>query len=291
MPVTNTRVDAAKLTILVDNQATGGLGAEHGLSVWVEAAGRRILFDTGQGNVLAGNAAKLGVELERTDALVISHGHYDHTGGLALVVQRAPHAELYGHPSLPVPRYSIRGGVVRDIALPASARMALDCLTSGKLHFSPNAREIAPGVGITGSIPRLNGYEGTGGCFFLDRQRNKRDLIEDDLALWLSTPRGLVVVLGCGHSGVINTLECVTRFAGESRIHVVLGGFHLLDASEVRLERTLRALADLSPDLIVPCHCTGEVAIERLGRALGKRVRRGHAGMTLELGGNPSHRS
>jgi hypothetical protein len=151
-------VDAAKLTILVDNQASGSLEAEHGLSLWIEAAGRRILFDTGQGKVLAGNAAQLGVELECTDTLVISHGHYDHTGGLALVAQRSPQVELYGHPSLLVPRYSIRGGVVRDIAVPVSARLALECLPSRNVHWTSEARTIAPGVGVTGAIPRVTDY-------------------------------------------------------------------------------------------------------------------------------------
>jgi 7,8-dihydropterin-6-yl-methyl-4-(beta-D-ribofuranosyl)aminobenzene 5'-phosphate synthase len=274
----------AKLTILVDNQAGDGLSAEHGLSLWIEVAGRRILFDTGQGSALPGNAAKIGIDLDSTEIVIVSHGHYDHTGGLATVVQRAPAIHLYGHPSVLLARYSIRDGVVRDIAMPGSARMALECLPSARVHFTTGPTAIVPGVGITGSIPRLNDYENTGGPFFLDREAQQPDPIDDDMALWMSTPRGLVVVLGCGHSGVVNTLEWVSGLAGTSKIHAVLGGFHLREASDARLDRTLAALAQIAPDMVIPCHCTGEKAVDRLKQALGQRVKPGHAGMTLEFG-------
>jgi 7,8-dihydropterin-6-yl-methyl-4-(beta-D-ribofuranosyl)aminobenzene 5'-phosphate synthase len=261
------------------------------LSLWIEAAGRRILFDTGQGTALPGNAAKLGIDLDSTEIVLVSHGHYDHTGGLGLVVQRAPAIHLYGHPSVLLGRYSIRDGVVRDIAIPGSARMALKGLPSAQVHFTTGPMAIVPGVGITGPIPRRNDYETTGGPFFLDRERQQPDLIDDDMALWMSTPRGLVVVLGCGHSGVVNTLERVSGLAGTSRIHAVLGGFHLVEASEARLDRTVTALTQIAPDMVIPCHCTGEKAVDRLQRALGQRVSPGRSGMTLEFGGSPSNRS
>lgn len=102
--------------------------------------------------------------------------------------------------------------------------------------------------------------------------------------LWVRTTRGLAVVAGCSHAGLVNTLRHALALSGESRLHVVLGGFHLNQASEGRLARTMADLQALGPDLIVPCHCTGEAAVERLARTFGERVVRGHAGMTLSLG-------
>jgi 7,8-dihydropterin-6-yl-methyl-4-(beta-D-ribofuranosyl)aminobenzene 5'-phosphate synthase len=284
-------VDTAEITILVDNQAGGGLQAEHGLSLWIEVAGRRILFDTGQGTALPHNAAKLGIDLGTVEIVVLSHGHYDHTGGLALVAQQAPSVQLYAHPSLLLPRCAIRGGVVRDIAIPESARLALQCLPSENIHWTTAAAEVVPGIGITGPIPRVTGYEDTGGPFFLDRDRKRRDLIEDDQALWMSTPLGLVVVLGCGHSGVVNTLNHVIQLAGMSKLHAVIGGFHLSEASPTRIERTLRALMEMAPDWVVPCHCTGEKAVRRFRQTLGLRLAPAWSGRCLHFGVAPSNRS
>jgi 7,8-dihydropterin-6-yl-methyl-4-(beta-D-ribofuranosyl)aminobenzene 5'-phosphate synthase len=278
-------VGAPRITILVDNKADDGLVAEHGLSVWVEVAGRRLLFDTGQGPALAGNAGKLGVALLATDTLVLSHGHYDHTGGVPLVIENAPAAQVYCHPAVTTQRYSIRNGAAKPIGMPESARSALERVLPERLHWTTQPIEVAPGIGLTGPIPRLRDYEDVGGPFFVDGEGKHSDPIDDDLALWLRTDRGLVVVVGCSHAGVINTLKYAQRLSGASRIHAVLGGFHLGEASETRVSRTMGALMALGPDLIVPCHCTGELAVEKLRQTFGERVRLGSAGAIYTFDG------
>jgi len=272
-----------KLTILVDNLAGPGLRAEHGFAALVEVAGRRVLFDTGQGLGLVENAARLGVELGVADTLVLSHGHYDHTGGVPHFLARAPAVEVHAHPAALGPRYALRDGVAKSIAMPKGARSAL-ARHAGGVRWTTRPAQLAPGVGLTGPIPRGTGYEDTGGPFFLDEGGREPDPITDDQALWVRTARGLAVVAGCGHAGLVNTLRHALALSGESRLHAVLGGFHLNQASEVRLARTMADLQALSPDLIVPCHCTGEAAVERLGRTFGERVVRGRAGMTFPLG-------
>ena len=273
-------MESISITILVDNNATGNLIAEHGLSVWIEASGQRILFDTGQGPALSNNADKLNVSIHRTDILVLSHGHYDHTGGVPLVIESAPSVHVYCHPGAKSFRYTIRDGSSKPIDMPGTARVALESLLPERVHWVTQPIDVAPGIGVTGPIPRLTNYEDTGGPFFVDVKGKHSDPIDDDIALWIHTPKGLVVIVGCSHAGLINTLNHVCHLNNTSKIHVVLGGFHLLEASRTRIEHTLGALMNLNPDLVVPCHCTGEQAVEKLKQALGDRFIIGSAGGT-----------
>jgi 7,8-dihydropterin-6-yl-methyl-4-(beta-D-ribofuranosyl)aminobenzene 5'-phosphate synthase len=280
----STEPGAARITILVDNKAAEGLLGEHGFSAWIEVAGRRLLFDTGQGTALAGNADRLGIDLHTADTLVLSHGHYDHTGGVPLFIARVPTAEIYVHPAATGPRYSLRDCVAKPIAMPAAARTALEVHPVG-VRWTTRSQQLATCLGLTGPIPRLTDFEDTGGPFFVDADGVQPDPITDDLALWMRTDRGLVVVVGCSHAGLVNTLRHALKLSGEPRLHAVLGGFHLGEARAVRLDRTMAELQELRPDLIVPCHCTGDAAVERLGRSFGERVVPGSAGAVFRFGG------
>lgn len=270
------------VTLLVDNSAWGDLATEHGFSAWVEVAGMRVLFDTGQGTALPANAEALGIDLRTTNVLVLSHGHYDHTGGLPWVLKQAPNVVVCAHPGLQVARYSMREGESRSIGMPDASREALD--RAGPWRTVTGPMELAPCVGLTGPIPRRASYEDTGGPFYLDPKGESTDPIVDDLSLWVRTPRGLLVVTGCGHAGVVNTVRHAVEVSGESRVHGVIGGFHLGAASEDRLDRTAEAFRRLGLDLIVPCHCTGDRAVAHLAEALGERVVAGRAGQKYARG-------
>ncbi len=267
------------ITILVDNLAREGLAVEHGFAVLIEAGGRKILFDTGQtGAVLGANADALGADLSGVEAMVLSHGHYDHTGGMPLALARAPGAAVWCHPGVFAPRWSVRDGQPREIGMPPAAREALTALPDGRLRRVTAPVPAVPGVWITGPVPRLDPFEDTGGPFFLDPGGTKPDLLPDDLSLWMETPEGTVVLTGCCHAGLMNTLMLVRNRTGGRPLRALLGGFHLVNAGERRMARTLETLRTLNPALIVPCHCTGEAAVGVLQGAFGEKVTPGAAG-------------
>ncbi|WP_028574318.1 MBL fold metallo-hydrolase [Desulfonatronovibrio hydrogenovorans] len=251
-----------RITILVDNSAAPGLKSEHGFSAWIKAFGINILFDTGQGLALAGNAAKLGIHLDQTSHLVLSHGHYDHGGGIPMVTEQAGKAVLHLHPGAVIPRYALdRDGQVRSIGLPRKTLACLADLPDIQVCWVSKPTMLAPGIGLTGTIPRICHFENTGGEFYTDPEAKNEDPLWDDQALWINAPDGLIVVSGCAHSGIINTLTYIQKITSRQKIAAVVGGLHLLNANQPRLDLTLSLLRKISPKIIAPGHCTGTRAI------------------------------
>jgi len=269
------------LTILSENTVRGeGLLAEHGLSYWIDTGTHRVLFDTGQGMVLARNADKLGIDLGLADAIVLSHGHYDHVLGLPTVLEAAPEASLWFHPAATEPKFSRSPqGKARRIS---SDFMEKADFGAGRIvRRVTEPTEVVPGVWVTGTIPRTNDFEDVGGPFFLDESLEVPDPIADDMALYLPRPEGLSVIFGCAHSGAINTLNHVLRQTGPCPLHTLIGGLHLLAASEDRIERTIRLLTTLAPRRLGFCHCTGTAASRKLWAAFPDVCTEVHVGKTL----------
>lgn len=179
------------ITVLVTNIVFGPkLKAEHGLSLWIEYSGKRILFDTGQSNLLFSNAGLLDVDLTEADAVVLSHGHYDHTGGLNRLLKIAPDAMVYLHPNALDCKFSRKNGQVREIGLRSSIRHIL--LERGQRNLAIETGKptvIYPGVTVTGQISRINEFEESSGIFYLDRLCRTEDPLIDDQALLRSYDR------------------------------------------------------------------------------------------------------
>lgn len=260
------------VTVLVENSVHGRqLQGEHGLAFHLRTDRGQMVFDAGQSELVARNAPLLGVDLDAVQAIALSHGHYDHTGGLATLRNLAPRARLFLHPDALINRFSGQpDGSTREVGLPDAAR-AVVCEGGEAVVWTRAATEVIDGVFLTGEIPRETAFEDTGGRFYLDEAGTQPDPLLDDQALFFDTTEGVVVLLGCAHAGVVNTLRHIGRLTQGRPVRAVLGGFHLLSASEARLQATLEALAALDVRMIGAAHCTGPAATARLWAAFPDR--------------------
>jgi 7,8-dihydropterin-6-yl-methyl-4-(beta-D-ribofuranosyl)aminobenzene 5'-phosphate synthase len=256
------------ITALVENCVNlPELGAEHGFSLLIKSDGRKLLFDTGQTQLITANATKLGLVLDDLDSVVLSHGHYDHTGGLATIMQAAPRARIYAHPSFVGPKFTLdQDGRSRFIGL-APGTVELLRRSESRITWTTKPTEVLPGIFVTGEIPRTNLFETTGGRFFLDAGCACPDPLLDDQALYFDTPSGLVIVLGCAHSGVVNTMAHIRDLQPSRPFHAIIGGMHLKSASPDRMRATIEAFRRWAPRQIFPGHCTGTSAFCQLSNA------------------------
>jgi len=266
-----------RITILVENTVyKSGLKTENGLSFWIEYGDNKILFDTGQSDLVLHNARILGIDLTKTDIIILSHGHYDHTGGLPSVLNVASKAKVYLHPVATEPKFSQKTSEVKYIGMSDSAKKGIeDCLRT----WTVTPVVIFPGMSVTGQVPRMNDYEDAGGAFFVDDNCHRPDELLDDQSLFFESPKGLIVVFGCGHAGVINTLDYISKLTGEKNMYAVIGGMHLLNANPTRIENTIKAFKKYKIQKIMPLHCTGKKAIDAIKNAFGEKC------LTLKSGG------
>lgn len=276
------------VTILVENTTPDSrLVGEYGFAAMVQVEDYRFLFDTGSKDALFVNAKRMGVDLDFLDDIVISHGHFDHTGGLEALLKMRGGRRVIIHPDAWLPKF-VAGLPGFDEPRFIGMRVTREEVArlASTIVENSSAYELRPGVLVSGAIPRTNSYEDTGGQFL--RRRNEADdyetdLLVDDQAVIIDHPEGLVVVSGCAHSGLINTLEYAQKLTGCSRIQAFIGGTHLMSAGEERLEKTLRALESYDIQRLVVAHCTGFYAAARLYGHFGNKVKKGETGFHFKI--------
>jgi 7,8-dihydropterin-6-yl-methyl-4-(beta-D-ribofuranosyl)aminobenzene 5'-phosphate synthase len=267
---------SAMIHCLVDTLAETGYMPEFGLSLFLETNGRRILFDTGAGEALVPNAARMGIDLASVTDIILSHGHYDHTGGLTRL-DPPPQTPVYVGRDIVEPCWSLHDdGTKYRITMPPESQAVLSrCDVYEIKAFT----EISPGMFLTGPIPRESG-ENCGGHFFSDEACTMPNLISDEQAFLLASG---VLITGCCHAGIINTVEACRKVRPDIAIRTIVGGLHLRHASEERLERTASYLASLGLERLVLMHCTGENAAEYLRSRLSCEVATLPAGRSVTL--------
>lgn len=268
-----------KATVLCENAVYGHPAvAEHGWSVWIETPSEKFLFDTGSGKGLLSNATTFGIRLDEANAILISHHHYDHTGGLLdavkLICGPGGHdtIDVFAHPDLFKDSYAIREGKKpRHIGIPYS-RSVLE--TAGaNFNLSREWRSIADGIYMTGEVPRHTTYEKGDMILYHCDADNKLTLdpIRDDQTVVIDTDDGLFVILGCSHAGVINILDYIIEKTNQSHFHTIIGGTHLGPVGVDQVDQTLNALHNYDIDHIGVSHCTGQHVAARMANEFGDR--------------------
>jgi 7,8-dihydropterin-6-yl-methyl-4-(beta-D-ribofuranosyl)aminobenzene 5'-phosphate synthase len=276
-----------RLTVLCENVVANlrGIG-EHGLAVLVETEAGTYLFDTGAGPGILRNSLTFARDLRSVQKILLSHGHYDHTGGLKDVLGVTGPVEVHGHPAIFEKKYALEHDgedvTARFIGMP-ERRESLES-SGAAFRLGSDFREIARGVYLTGEIPRLSAFE-TGDRRLAVRRGDtyEVDAVPDDGALVVSTEKGLVVVLGCAHAGMVNTLEHVRKHLAGTPLHAVIGGTHWSILPEDAVDLSIKAVADMEIGTVGVCHCTGITYAAKLMRRLGSRGFYASVGTVFEV--------
>jgi 7,8-dihydropterin-6-yl-methyl-4-(beta-D-ribofuranosyl)aminobenzene 5'-phosphate synthase len=274
-------VKNVQITLLMEdskNSAKPELQVKHGLSFFITATIDNdkkvtIMMDAGPSpEGLLHNAKVLGINLEDVDVVVLSHGHSDHTGGLMEALkQMKKQVTVVGHPMIFDPKLKIRP-YLKHTGAPFK-KCDIEAM-SGVPILSTSPVMISEGIITTGEVPRMTNFEYVKGRWTISDKRFVEDIMIDDQSLVIDIEgKGLVVVSGCAHSGIINTIRYSQKITGNSRVYGVIGGFHLIVADNKKIGATVDELKKLGIEFVGPCHCTGKKAIKKMKEELAKCCR------------------
>jgi len=248
-----------KISVLTDNSPGAFTPAEHGLSYLIEFDGKRILFDAGQSNLFLKNAETMKVSMANIDIVILSHGHFDHGNGLSFLSG----GSLICHPGCFVKRFRQRDHTYIGLKNSGDELSRIFNLNTSAEPFKITDKIIFPG-----EIPRLTDFESQSTSFIFED--GTPDFVMDDSALILIMAEGLFIVTGCGHAGIVNTLEHAKKITGLGNIYGVMGGFHLKEI-DIQTKMTIRYLKENNVRHILPSHCTELPALSAFYENFGIR--------------------
>lgn len=276
-----------RITILCENLVGRLVGSgEHGFSAFIETGQGNTLFDTGRGPSIVANSLALGKDLRTVQKIFLSHGHYDHTGGLPEVLKLKGRVDVHVHPDVFIDRIHIlqEDGQEkkRFVGLPFK-RSYLEFLGA---HFLINKEftEVEKKIFLTGEVPRGTAFEKPDLRLFAERNgKLGQDVLADDQSLVIDTDNGLILILGCAHSGLVNIINHVIGKTGKEKFHAILGGTHLDFLTPAQLEETIGVLKKMKIERMGASHCTGMKAAFRLHQEFGDRFFYGCVGSVLDI--------
>mgnify|MGYP000325785295 CR=1 FL=1 len=276
-----------KATVLVENSVEVSflLTAEHGLSLLIDNGNEKVLFDTGQGMSILNNPQFLGIDLKEIKCIVLSHGHSDHTRGLKPVLEVTGRKDVYAHPEVFGKKYFIgkRKGVDVELAIGIPyERKEIEEMAN--LNLSKSSVKLADGIWTSGEIPFITDFEEVDKTFFVkEGEKFLQDTLPDDLALFVKSEKGYSIILGCGHRGVCNTVEHISKMTGEKEFYALIGGTHLVSGDDNKIKKTIDFIKRYKFKKIIPLHCTGIKATFEIFKNLGEVFVHGCVGTVVEI--------
>lgn len=276
-----------RITILCENLIGKLVGSgEHGFSAFVETDGGNYLFDTGNGHTVVPNSLALNKDLRTIHKIFLSHGHYDHTGGLPEVLKLRGKVDVHTHPHVFLDRIHILKENGHETKIFVGFPYKTTYLKFLGANFITNTDfvEVERRIFLTGEVPRETIFEKPDPRLFSEIDgKMAQDIFLDDQSLILDTDKGLILILGCAHSGMINIINHVVNKTGKGKFYAVLGGTHLDFLTPEQLEESIKSLKEMEIEKIGVSHCTGMRAAFRLHQEFGDRFFYGCVGSVLEV--------
>ena len=276
-----------KITVLCENLVGKLVGSgEHGFSAFIEMDKGNYLFDTGSGSSIVPNSLILNKDLKSIRKIFLSHGHYDHTGGLSEVLKLKGKVDVHAHPHVFSDRIAVFKEEDREIKRFIGIRYKKRYLESlgANFVFNRDFIEVDKGLFLTGEVPRQTNFEKADPRLFSEIDgKTTQDLFLDDQSLILDTEKGLILILGCAHAGMINIINHVINKTGKQTFYAIVGGTHLDFLTPEQLEESIKSLKRMEIGKIGVSHCTGMRAAFRLHQEFGDRFSYGCVGSVLEI--------